>query len=359
MGIGSLFFRLSNIVEDPQRKHDLNQLAMAMVWDVSRTGIECLSERRVWGFNWLTDFMHAYLTLAHQLRRHENSQWTETVSDIDPSSIVIATVCDYKDPNHVLYGIEKVSLKNRLQYSKKFNYTIAFETDSKSIITRYANYSSPVWAAIALPLFLLESSKNYTYVVSMDCDALFIDQSRRIESIISRFPEKSLFISEDGRGLSGGNWIVKNSPWSRKLLRSIIKTPGYDLFDLKDQFGFLWSLLGPGRWHEKNSCHEKFFHYPCEVALVPQRLINAYPFALCRPSHHCFEDGKDFIVSFITLGSQSREMAWSLLDNFAHRNYMCMYCVFVTCFNIRRWRQFYPLLNRLIPQTTCETSLPN
>ena len=77
----------------------------------------------------------------------------------------------------------------------------------------------------------------------------------------------------------------------------------------------LWTLLGPQTWAERGGPQ-----YPPQVALVPQRLMNAYPYALCRPSHHCFEDGEDFIVSFITLGSQSREMAWHLLNEFAHKS---------------------------------------
>jgi hypothetical protein len=225
-------------------------------------------------------------------------------------------VCDYSDPDHVLYGIEKVSKPNRERFAKLHGYTLVFSTNSSSI----TGNRHPVWSAIALPLHLLEESPSrFDYVMWMDCDALFINYSVRIEDLISMHPDKDLIISEDGRGLSGGNWIVRNSDWSRDFLYSVLSTESFNDFDLRDQFGMLWTLLGPSTWPWKNSPLLQTFNYPPEVGLVPQRLINAYPYALCRPSHHCFEDNEDFIVSFITLGAQSRTMAWSLLENFSFR----------------------------------------
>ena len=314
MGLASVFFRLAiHYSSDPPRAHDLHQLAMAMVWDVSRShGVWCLENEKIFDFFWLKNFMNIYLNLAAELRRHEDDK--PTPSPVEPvGRIAIATVCDYPDPDHVLFGIEKVSKRNRDFYAKKHGYTSIFLTNSSSS----TGGRHPVWSAIALPLLLLERHPEFAFVMWMDCDALFINFEEKIEKLIARAGrEKDLIISEDGRGLSGGNWIVRNSNWSRKFLRSILENPSFDLFDLRDQFGLLWTLLGPSSWQRDGGIFPK---YPDEVGLVPQRLINAYPFALCRPSHHCFEDGKDFIVSFITLGSQSRAFAWHLLLEFANR----------------------------------------
>jgi hypothetical protein len=168
---------------------------------------------------------------------------------------------------------------------------------------------------------LMSSEKNYDYVFSMDCDSLFIDLSMEIEDMINLYADENahLLISEDGRGLSGGNWIIKNTEWSRNLLRTAYEMPIYDKYDLKDQFSLLWLLLRPSVSMDENDVLLTWggLGYDPHVRLIPQGLINAYPWMLCRPSHHCFEDGKDSIVSFISLGSQSKEMAFNLLFGFA------------------------------------------
>jgi hypothetical protein len=318
MRFAYIFFSLarkSAIANDVQRSHNLNQLAMAMVWEVSRKDGECLGAGPIFAINWLSDFMPIYLSLAAQLSRHETDPvpGRRTKRILDPSKIAVATVCDYNTPNHVLYGIDKISAANRDQYIHRHGYTSIFKSVNEDAAGRH-----PVWAAIALPLRLLRSG-HYDYVMWMDCDALFVDQSVKLETLIVD-PDIDLYISEDGRGLSGGNWIIRYSDWSIKFLDSIYSNSHFDQFDLKDQFGLLWTLLSGSIFEPYNTTTRNIWGYPSNVGLLPQRLINAYPWSLCRPSHHCFEDSKDFIVSFITLGSQSREMAWNLLMNFYTRN---------------------------------------
>ncbi|CAD7933986.1 unnamed protein product [Amoebophrya sp. A25] len=60
--------------------------------------------------------------------------------------------------------------------------------------------------------------------------------------------------------------------------------------------------------------------YRDNVRLIPQKYLNAYPWASCRPSHHCFNDDEDLVVSFITLGSFSKEMAYAMLHKFLHQS---------------------------------------
>lgn len=321
MGLATVFYQLSKLSlsrNDLQTSHNLNQLAMAMVWDVSRTHYDCLQKEYVWGIDWLGTFMQDYLGLAAKLRRHEDDGLpprprldSEPSFAYIPATIAIATVCEY-DIGHKLHGIDALSRRNRLQYSEKHGYVSVFKSVNEDAPGRH-----PVWASIALALNLLNTG-NYDFVMWMDCDALFIDQSRKIEEILQMYPGKDIYISEDGRGLSGGNWIVKNSRFAKKVLQDVFSNRDFDKWDLRDQFGLLWTLLRPSI--EKKLGSSEFFGYPSQVALVPQRLLNAYPWSLCRPSHHCFEDGKDFIVSFITLGSLSGEMAWHLLNDFSNRN---------------------------------------
>lgn len=311
LGLGSVFYNLGRLTLNLEKRHNLNQFAMAMVWDVSREDLKCF-EKPVWGVDWLNVFMSEYLSLAHTIKRHE---LIFEFRKIPYKRIAITTVCDYSDPKHVLYEwLSEISENNRNQYIKRHSYELVFEKKSTAPFGK-----SPVWSAITLVLTTMLNSPNMEYVMWMDCDALFIDQDRRIETLLDE--EHHLFISEDGRGLSGGNWIVRNTEWSRDLLSLILSNIEiFDLWDLKDQFALLWSLLRPELLQENvlGSLHD--MGYPKEVLLVSQKLLNAYPWSLCRPSHHCFEDGVDFIVSFITLGSQSRAMAKGLVQNFAIRN---------------------------------------
>jgi hypothetical protein len=232
--------------------------------------------------------------------------------------IAIASVCAY-DERHKLHGIDEISLNNRNTYvARNPGYEIIFLTENP-VPERH-----PVWSAIALPLALLETGE-YDYVMWMDCDAMFIDLTRTVEDLLALYPEDTadFYTTEDGRGLSGGNWIAKNSDFAKNLLRTSLDTPAFDLWDLKDQFSLLWQLLRPS----VSLTPEEFaktpggLGYPDNVRLIPQKYINAYPWALCRPSHHCFEDGEDSIVSFITLGSLSRDMAFAMLHSFAARTY--------------------------------------
>ena len=48
--------------------------------------------------------------------------------------------------------------------------------------------------------------------------------------------------------------------------------------------------------------------------------MNAYPWISCLPSHHCFDDAKDLVISFITLSSHSKEMAMAMLNKFLHQS---------------------------------------
>ena len=322
MGLAAVWYRMGShwlSTSNFQQAHNAHQMAMAMFWDVAREegGLDCLQTQPLWDLDW-NAFMTQYLQFAFQLKRHEDTGLpvAEEIRGYRDHSlkIGIASVCAY-DASNKLHGIDVISLKNRKQYvAKHQGYVNVFSTVNE------AAPRHPVWSAIALPLKMLKSG-NYDYVMWMDCDALFIDTDRTIEDMIFRDPGGEFFISEDGRGLSGGNWIAKKSPWSIELLERVYNDPVFDQYDLKDQVSLLWNVLRPSvsMTQEEHLQSHGGLGYPNQIRLIPQRLINAYPWSLCRPSHHCFEDGVDFIVSFITLSSLSRDMAFALLEGFAHR----------------------------------------
>lgn len=56
-----------------------------------------------------------------------------------------------------------------------------------------------------------------------------------------------MLITEDGRGLAGGIFFIRNSYEGKAFIESIYgdKNTVYDRHDLKDQWSFLWQLVRP------------------------------------------------------------------------------------------------------------------
>mmetsp|Transcript_8669 Transcript_8669/g.19193 ORF Transcript_8669/g.19193 Transcript_8669/m.19193 type:complete len:228 (+) Transcript_8669:2-685(+) len=191
----------------------------------------------------------------------------------------------------------------------------------------------------------------------MDCDSLFVNMDVTIDSILYRFaaretpwgkleldPDVHFLISEDGRGLAGGNWIIRNSATGRKLLSQVYGSNDdpeqhpYLKHDLRDQFALLWHLMRPGvsvpMPPERAATGEPLeplswleMGYAAGVRLVPQELLlGSYPHVSCSQpgdqAHRCFEGGSygkqppDFIASVPLLGALPQDMAQAILDRF-------------------------------------------
>jgi len=192
----------------------------------------------------------------------------------------------------------------------------------------------------------------------MDCDALFVNMDVTIDSLLYRFaaretpwgkleldPDVHFLISEDGRGLAGGNWIVRNSPRGHEFLHEVYGTEDpkqnpFLRYDLRDQVSLLWHLVRPGvsrpmptepkavsvplapqRWDD--------IGYLPGTHLVPQEfLLGSYPYVSCSQpgdsAHRCFQGGRispdgvqpDFIVAIPLLGSLPQNVAQYILDRF-------------------------------------------
>ena len=129
--------------------------------------------------------------------------------------------------------------------------------DSHLWDTIFDKTRSPVWSAVGLPLSLVQKAKQeYDWVVALDCDMMFVNMEVSIEEVLEQYvPESSpdskdvhLLITEDGRGLAGGAFLIRGSDEGRKLVESVYGTAvnhPYDRHDLKDQWSFLWHLMRP------------------------------------------------------------------------------------------------------------------
>lgn len=353
MGSATVFYRLGRmyLAEGfPQRAANLFQLAMSMFWDTSRAenGMACL-QYEMWGIRWFDDFMETYLRNAAQLRRNQLAMLPH-LSDLQvPSSyrdaslrIGIFSLCDY-GPESPMHWLLSRSLQNRQAYCARHGYGLEWTSQRPAS----SKGRHPVWGQIAGPLDLINSGK-YDWVLSMDCDSLFVDMSVTIDSLLYRFasratpwgkleidPDVHFLISEDGRGLAGGNWIVRNSPVGREFLAEVygpedVNQNPYMRHDLRDQFSLLWHLVRPGvslplpeeppaiapprpSWGS--------IGYLKLARLVPQELLlGSYPFVSCSQpgdqAHRCFGDAADFIVSVPLLGALPQQLAQGILDRF-------------------------------------------
>eukprot|EP00929_Paragymnodinium_shiwhaense_P097788 TRINITY_DN59391_c0_g1_i1.p1 TRINITY_DN59391_c0_g1~~TRINITY_DN59391_c0_g1_i1.p1 ORF type:complete len:505 (+),score=48.41 TRINITY_DN59391_c0_g1_i1:94-1608(+) len=366
MGSASVFFRLGTHYHRlgfSQRAANLYQLAMSMFWDTTKQpyGMACL-EFPIWGVNWHQDFMSVYLSHAAKLQRNfmemlpHPAHWTVPHNYRDPGlRIAIFSLCDYA-PTHQMHWLLSRSKKNRETYTSLHGYGMEW-TDRKP---SSSSSRHPVWGQLAGPLELLEEQPSrYDWVFSMDCDSLFVNTSVTVDSLLYRFaaretpwgkleldPDVHWLISEDGRGLAGGNWIVRNSQRGRDFLRSVYgvddeQSNPYLRHDLRDQFSLLWHLVRPGvslplptegpmstdspsipppkSWADVG--------YLPGVRLVPQDLLlGSYPYVSCSQpadsTHRCYrgspatQEPLDFIISIPLLGALPQNMAQAVLDRF-------------------------------------------
>lgn len=358
MGAASVFFRLGRRYESmgfAQRAANLYQLAMSMFWDASRAegGMECL-QYEIWGVRWFDEFMETYLAHATRLGRNDlamlphAAHWSVPADFRDSSLRVgVFSLCDYA-PEAPMHWLLLRSRRNREAYCQRHGYGMEWvDRRPSSSLSRH-----PVWGQLAGPLELLEDPQSqYDWILSMDCDSLFVDLGTTIDSVLYRFagretpwgrieldPDVHFLLSEDGRGLAGGNWLVRNSPQGRSLIREVYGSSDdpavhpYLRHDLRDQFSLLWHLVRPGvslpmpteqaaagaapsrptSWADVG--------YRPGVRLVPQELLlGAYPHVSCSQpgdrAHRCWRPG-DFIVSVPLLGALPQDAAQAILDRF-------------------------------------------
>ncbi|CAK0840527.1 unnamed protein product [Prorocentrum cordatum] len=365
VGAAAVFFRLGRQYLQlgySQRAANLFQLAMSMFWDASRSehGMECL-QLEMWGIRWFEDFMEAYIPHAARLQRNSlamlphQASWEVPAGYRDPSlNIAVFSLCDYA-PGAPMHWLLARSQQNRQAYCGRHGYGMEWTSQRPAL----SSSRHPVWGQLAGPLELLlnGAGRPYDWVMSMDCDSLFVNMDVTLDSLIYRFagrdtpwgsleidPEVHFLISEDGRGLAGGNWIVRNSPEGRRFLTEVYgqdepeRNP-YLRHDLRDQFSLLWHLVRPGVSVPKPT--ERALQlgaaapaapagwpdvgYTPGVRLVPQEmLLGSYPHVSCSNqgdrAHRCWqgaaEGGADFIVSVPLLGSLPQDMAQAMLDRF-------------------------------------------
>lgn len=183
--------------------------------------------------------------------------------------VAIVTICAYA-PDEV---VRLVSRENHEVYAQVHGYDLLFITSPDDIAPNVASRMD-VKDGVHKPFFWkVNAVKNaldtgaYEWVFWADCDALFMDPERTIDSIIEMYtanatvpttrpldagprPEANLLLAVDSTGINNGVWILRNSPWSHKFLEdwwhsSILDGPGKD-HNCSDQSTMQHALLYEG-----------------------------------------------------------------------------------------------------------------
>lgn len=125
----------------------------------------------------------------------------------------LAVVTLYDDDARI-YGEITADAKER--YCHRWGY--GFRRFTKSDPAKH-----PSWSKLAALARAMDDLPQVTHFFWSDADALIVDTSIPLESFID--DRYQLQLSNDDKGLSMGNFLIRNSPWSKRLLRSL---PSYE-----------------------------------------------------------------------------------------------------------------------------------
>ena len=223
-----------------------------------------------------------------------------------------------------------LALSNKQEYATKHNYDLYFP--SKSL----APHRHPVWSKI-LALEKALNTGKYDWVFWTDADVLFLNQEVKLEDLLKDIPDdKDLIISKDYfSGLNAGNFFLRNTPWTRNLLKEIWEYPNGDSIGLREQ-----EVM---RRLTKDDKKLKF---------VEKRRFNSYLHGLCGGE---YQDG-DFLLHFACLservvplmrkfsGKDGRHKLKVVLEFIkAFRFLLFIILIIILVFLFRKWAA-YPLI---------------
>jgi len=113
-------------------------------------------------------------------------------------------------------------LKNHQRYATKHRYPYrSVVANTPKDLDRYLHGRNGGWGKISLIQEIFNEANPPEYVFWMDADSLFINDSISLEDLT--IPSKDFVISGDMGGINTGHFLMKNTEWSRELLRSAWK----------------------------------------------------------------------------------------------------------------------------------------
>lgn len=173
-------------------------------------------------------------------------------------------------------GLVASGIENNRHYCEKHGYDFIYLTDN-------LDPSRPIaWNKI---LILQETLKNneYKWVFWIDADAIFMNFGISIEELID--DHFDLLVGSDLVGCNTGNFLLKNTPWTKDFLKRVYSHEEFIYHRYWEQAAVMQEL----KTNEDVRKHTKIF---------APRIINSYPYSL-HGSQEVYRPG-DFIIHFAT-----------------------------------------------------------
>ena len=184
------------------------------------------------------------------------------------------------------YFMPVLAKSNHLAYARRHDYAIHQEFDLPPELKdkMIGHHGSPHWAK---PLLLLHFLPKYDVIFWIDTDALFMNFSIEVESLVDMSYD-AVFAS-DNNGLNNGVGIYRNTANTRDMLQGLWDVPPAHIGGAYDNSA-LWYVLRRSKPYLSS-----------RVKMVPRFRLNAFPpEALSRG--HGLEPGlykvSDFVVHF-------------------------------------------------------------
>ncbi len=139
------------------------------------------------------------------------------------------------------------------EYCAKFGYTLFRHREllDKSL--------APSWNKL---LAVQQHINDFDWVLWLDADAMILQQDTTLESIIAEHSNaKDIIFSVDGSGLCAGIFLIKNTPWAKDFLKTIL---------------FLGEEPDCSFLYEQKTIHSLYNLYPSikeRVGIIPEALI--------------------------------------------------------------------------------------
>ncbi len=113
---------------------------------------------------------------------------------------------------HEYEKLVEAGIENKRSYCQKHGYDFIYSNE-------WLDPSRPIpWSKIKLLEEALKQS-NYKWVLWTDADALIMNQGIRLEDIID--DKYDFLITSDMHTINSGNFLLKNSDWSKQFLKTI------------------------------------------------------------------------------------------------------------------------------------------
>lgn len=170
---------------------------------------------------------------------------------VDPSRVCLVSLTDGAPADGNFWqnlskcrnfdSIGSVVRENHAQYAQRHGHRYTME---EAVLD---SSRPPAWSKIKAVQGQLESGKC-DWVMWLDADVVFMNQSVRLETLLSSEENVDLIVTPDASfRVSSGVWLIRNSAWSQKFLqdwwnmRRFVRSKGLSLSGDNNAFGSLVS----------------------------------------------------------------------------------------------------------------------